>query len=49
VILTIETLVLVMRMLVNCPTDFMCKARRMDWVWDSRYHLVSVQNILVLM
>jgi hypothetical protein len=26
----------------------MCKARRVDWVWESRYHLLSVQIILVL-
>jgi hypothetical protein len=48
VILTIATLVLVM-LLVNCPPpDFMCKARRVDWVRESRCHLVSVQIILVL-
>ena len=48
VILTTATLVLVM-LLVNCPpSDFMCKARRVDWVWESRCHLGSVQIILVL-
>jgi hypothetical protein len=50
VILTIAKLVLVMMMLpVNCPpTDFRCKARLVDWVWESRDHLVSVQIILAL-
>jgi len=50
VTLRIATLVLVMMMLllVNClPNDFVCKARLVDWVWESRYHLVSVQIILV--
>jgi hypothetical protein len=26
----------------------MSKARRVDWVWESRYHLLSLQIILVL-
>ena len=43
------TMMMMMMMLVNCPpTDFTCKARLVDWVWESRYHLVSVQIILVL-
>ena len=48
VILTIATLVLVMLLVKWPPSDFMCKARRVGWVWESRCHLVSVQIILVL-
>lgn len=47
VILIVASFVLVILLVNFPPTDFMCKARRMDCVWESCYRLVSVQIILI--